>query len=546
MKRVAPDLVLSSDRQRSASGDASTGFGAALLVAVATAAVAVLALWPVGAGNDQGLFVHYGRLIRDGATLYRDVWDNKQPGIFAWYAVAGALFGDGWPAARLAYALWLGAGAGVASAICRIVAPRTNAWLLAPVLTVGIALLRTNSERPAQVEALMGLPLSALLLLCLIEPATVAGRRWRWVAAGALTGVVSALKAVLAPVAATIIAAGLIWRLTRGEISVARGVAAIGLSLVGFACVWAPVFGYFQVRGAMPEFLWTMFGYSSQVMQQVEMQKPAMLIGALRWLAVTVGLLLPAVALYAWRTLRRRRAGPDTLLLSACLGWVVVGLAMIVLQRFSWWDTHMDLIAWPIGLLAALGLARPEPAGFARPADRNLSRLVLALAAVALLAHGARFGQRLLRDPDWPKPRIEVEALAIAQRVAQAARTPCGTVYAIGDQAGVERATGLRQAIPTHGLWFGAFLPAQMRRLPAELQAARPDLVYFDGNEHRDFLRRLPAETAVLDAWLARDYERRDSDGFEGQWWQRRVGPDDAATCPAPLPFRIPASAAPA
>jgi hypothetical protein len=543
MKRVDPDLDPSAGYAVAGEGIGTMG---ALTVAVVTAALAVLALWPVGAGNDQALFVHYARLIRDGATLYLDVWDNKQPGIFMWYAAAGALFGDGWPGARLAYALWLGAGAAVASAICRIAAPRSNAWLIAPVLTVGIALLRTDAERPAQVESLMGLPLSALLLLCLVEPATPAARRWRWIAAGALTGTVAAFKLVLAPVAATIIATGLLWRLARGDITLRRAFAAIGLTLVGFACVGVPILAGFQHRGALPEFLWTMFGYSSLALQQVEMQKPAMLVGALRWLAVTAGLLVPAAALYAWRTLRRRRAGPGTLVTAACIGWVVVGFGMIVLQRFSWWDTHMDLLAWPLGLLAALGIARPQAPGYAMRTDRGLSRLVLALAAFAVLFHAVRFGMTLAGDADWPKPRVEIEALATARQVAAAADAPCGTVYAIGDQAGVERATGLRQALPTHGLWFGAFLPAQAQRLPGELQAARPDLVYFDGNERRDFLRRFPAQAAAIDAWLERDYARRARDGFDGQWWQRRLGPDDAATCPPPARFTIPASAAPA
>ena len=123
MKRIRPDLGPSYFANgRSGAPARIAALKMPVLVAVLAAAVAALALWPVTAGNDQALFVYYASLLRQGATLYTDVWDNKQPGIFAFYAAAGALFGDGWPAARLGYALWLGAAAGVIAAI----------WTMAP------------------------------------------------------------------------------------------------------------------------------------------------------------------------------------------------------------------------------------------------------------------------------------------------------------------------------------------------------------------------------------------------------------------------------
>ena len=124
-----------------------------------------------------------------------------------------------------------------------------------------------------------------------------------------------------------------------------------------------------------------------------------------------------------------------------------------------------------------------------------------------------------------------------------ASLTPCGTIYAIGDQAGVERETGLRQAIATHGLWFGAFLPSQVRRLPAELEAARPDLVYVDGAERRDLAARYPAQALAIERWLARNYLAGAIDALQGQWWQRRITPQATTGCPVARRFIIPADA---
>jgi hypothetical protein len=157
-----------------------------------------------------------------------------------------------------------------------------------------------------------------------------------------------------------------------------------------------------------------------------------------------------------------------------------------------------------------------------------------------MAVHGARFLQAASGSPDWPRPAIEREALETAHTVMAASITPCGTIYAIGDQAGVERETGLRQAIATHGLWFGAFLPSQVRRLPAELESARPDLVYLDGAERRDFAAGYPAQALEIERWLARDYTPDAVDALQGQWWQRRRSPQDATDCPMAQRFAIP------
>ncbi len=515
---------------------------AALSVAVVVAVLSAIALSPVPAGNDQALFVYYAERLRAGAMLYTDVWDNKQPGIFGFYALAGALFGGDWPAARLLFAIWLGAGAGMLAWIARLVAPGTAAWLLAPVLTAGLTLLRMSVDRPAQVESLTGLPLAALLLLAVAEPAGRLGRALRWLAVGALTGCVALLKLVLAPVPAAIVACALGWRLARRDLDLRASIGAGMLTLVGFAVVWTPVLVWVVVNEAWAEFRWTMLDYPRLALVQVEMQDPVRIVGALRFLAITIGLMLPAAAWYSWRALREPRSMAALATLS-CIAWVLVGLLMFLTQRFSWWDTHMDLVTWPVGLLAALGvpaLARTFMRG--RVPLRWTAAALLGAVALNLAMHGGRFAYKVAADPEWPGPSIERDAIVLAREVAATAQAPCGTVYAIGDQAGVERATGLRQAIATHGLWFGAFLPAQADRLPGELKAARPDLVYYDGMERLDFARKFPRAAAALDAWLASDYVPLREDAIGGRWWQRRVAPDDATSCPPAPRFTVPAA----
>jgi hypothetical protein len=168
-------------------------------------------------------------------------------------------------------------------------------------------------------------------------------------------------------------------------------------------------------------------------------------------------------------------------------------------------------------------------------------RVAAIAVALNMAFHAARFAGDWASDPDWPDPKAERESVALAHGIVARSRAPCGTVYAIGDQGGSERATGLRQALPTHGLWFGAFLPSQAARLPDELHAARPDLVYYDRNERLDFLRKFPTAGARIDAWLAADYQPIATDSMGAVWYQRRIA-NDASACPLPTRFTIPAA----
>ena len=45
------------------------------------------------AGGDQGLYAYAGGQVRAGSVPYRDVWEQKPPGILALYAALGTI----WP-----------------------------------------------------------------------------------------------------------------------------------------------------------------------------------------------------------------------------------------------------------------------------------------------------------------------------------------------------------------------------------------------------------------------------------------------------------------
>jgi 4-amino-4-deoxy-L-arabinose transferase-like glycosyltransferase len=75
-----------------------SGWGPALLTAVVLAPLLALTLFRAHAGDnpsdDQGLFTYFGWRIAHGAVVYRDVWDNKPPGIYWLNALGWRLGGD--------------------------------------------------------------------------------------------------------------------------------------------------------------------------------------------------------------------------------------------------------------------------------------------------------------------------------------------------------------------------------------------------------------------------------------------------------------------
>jgi hypothetical protein len=496
-----------------------------------------LPAWPIGGvfSSDQALFMTMSEELRSGARLYVDVWDNKSPGIF-WLYAAGGLFGKGWDGLRIVYSLWLASAATLMSMSLMVALPYSRAWFAGPVLSLGLMMLRTNVESVGQVEELVALPIAAIVLLCVLPDRAARASTPRWLAIGVATLGLALFKTALAPIAAAVIAVTLTARVAWGQLPFKAALAALATSIAGFALAAVPVFGYFAATGGMSEFVWTQFTYPGLVMAQVELAPRARLVGSVGWLLKSTALLLPVAGIGTWAALRLR-GSTAALLAAAGAAWLLTSLAVIGVQKFSWWPYHMVMPLWPIGLLVALGLGAVPALGRIGRIDATRANRLLAVAVVGwMLFQAGYFVRKLGWSDDWPLNREAAASRETARSLGADPLNACRTVYVLGDQFGLQRQTGLRQAIPTHGIFWGAFLPAQAERLPDELRAARPDLVYVDPQQRAFFERRHPQVMARLDAWLAADYLSRVEDAIGGVWWQfreRRSAPD----CPAPVPF---------
>jgi len=508
---------------------------AAWLIGVALGALS----WPAGFGTDQALFSYGGSLLRQGATLYLDLWDIKQPGPYWFYAMAEGVFGPGWQGVWIAYALWLGLAALVGAAILLRCKERSAAWVLVPLFTVAIAVLRADRHFPAQVEALVPLPLLGIVWLGLAENGSTTNGWIRWLAAGVLAGVVAVFKLALLPLAAALFAVGLGWRAMRGELRWRTGAFACLCFAASLLAVAAVVALHFFVRGAWAEFVWTTFRYPALLLEQFERPPLRRLLESVRWLAVSSGLLVPAALRALWLGSRSWRSDRDVLgqAVAAFAVWFLVAAVLIVLQKGSWWRYHMLLLLWPLGMLAAIGLIGVQwrlPA----KAERNgwwLSGAATA-AALGLALHTVHFGWKLGWSQNWPMMAWDRAAIEQGALVARQVEPRCGTIYVFGD-TNLMLVTGLRMAIPTHGVFWEAYLQSQKARLTEELAAAQPDLIYLDAGTRRDLA---PPATDLL-PWLRSQYLPHASDAADGEWWERRRDLQPTP-CPKPTQFEIPPS----
>jgi hypothetical protein len=92
---ISPPQPAPSVAASTAPGKARAPLLSSILVATAIVFVLVRALpiLSLPMGNDQGTYLTIGQGLLDGKLLYRDLWDNKPPGIFIAYAGIAKLFG---------------------------------------------------------------------------------------------------------------------------------------------------------------------------------------------------------------------------------------------------------------------------------------------------------------------------------------------------------------------------------------------------------------------------------------------------------------------
>ncbi|MCE0768521.1 hypothetical protein LWC35_37355 [Pseudonocardia kujensis] len=458
--------------------------------------------------GDQAIFALIGRQVLHGETLYTDLWDVKQPGVFLWYGLADAL-GLGETGARLLDVL-----AAVAFGACvwgllrrRTSTPWVRRWL--PVLATGVLLASAGPGDFGQPEMLCLVPAVGAFALVAADPDRAPG--WaRIVGAAVCVGVVGVFKLPLAAVAGLALLVFLALRL-RGRARVVAVAVVLGAALVPVLLVLA----WLAARGAGGAALRVWLVDALDMGAAHGSRSPFRLLEGLGryclWSAPVV-LLAARRAGSAWR----RRDALDL----AMVAFAVLHV-LSVAGQFGWWYQWYFLSA-PLVLLALRGLDDLAPR-LARGPRRGRAITLLAVACLPLLAHAASWTVPAVLDGGGltaaSRARIDERVAGygtIRTEIAAAGVRPDDSLFVLGDPL-YHLLADEPLVVRTNGWDYDLMADRQWRELAGEVAAARPTVVLVDDQAAGWLAERGPD----LRVELARDYTPIRT-GAEGTWYRLR------------------------
>ena len=480
---------------------------------------------PMPFHGDQALFSLGAKEMANGAVLYRDIWDLKQPGIFGFYLLAGKLFGFSEIGVHALELMYLAGFALVLAVTLKGYYDHSVLASLAPLFTVGVYYGVTGSWHLTQVEGLIGFPLFLCLWLASTPSLPGDSNARRLFLSGAAGGVVLLFKLMFLPMLIGFWLTGLVMSRRPGLPILATFSRAAVPIAAGVLCPLLPVLAYFAWEGVLPIVYKTFFEYPPRMLSELPPSGLGSLLGGFVWLARNLATLMALGLLGACLSLARRRDGV-TLNLAV---WCVLGFVTILLQRRSWWEYQYLLLIVPLGLLAlrAVDLLWPHrktgsPGLVRLPTVAWIACLLLLFAPVeaswvqkaAFLIHH-RFAldkdQRLAYQGrfhhGYPAMTREVAFLADA-------RSRPGPIFVCGNPV-YYYLSGRQQAGKLNGWALELFLPEMWSELVMQLQGARPAYVFVD-NAYRELIS---ARSALAASLLDQNY-RVLHEVKDGRWYE--------------------------
>jgi hypothetical protein len=474
--------------------------------------------------GDQSFFTLGGIEMQQGALLYRDFWDIKQPGIFYFYALAGKLLGFhelGIHSAELL--LWLGFSLGLQRLTAPWVTTRSIASL-SPLFCVGFYYAIASTWALTQVEAIVGIPL--LLSLVLALNAAQRWGRWRpflWIMAGVCGGIVLLLKLlfllVLLPIWSWALWVSNPQRMydqswlgrLRAQLPGAS-LLAIGLVLPLGVSLWP-----YAHEGHLGLIYETFIALPPRIVTQIPGAPLSRLVDSTIWFVSRFAPLLLLGSIGAWIGCRRG----DRLTIALVL-WCGSGVGCVLLQKQAWWHYYYLLLLVPLGLLAVQGLDQLwvmsdelAPKGRRRSLNGVAAMLMIlcALPASLLLRKTIQIAQAGL-EPWQSIGQRHPERKAIADWINRPDNIK-GEIYIAGDPIHYLLANR-SQATRLNGWALEFFLPAQWTQLQVELQQTHPPYLFVESG----YAELMAQQSPELVAWIRQHYDADPQ--ASGIWYRER------------------------
>lgn len=494
-----------------------------LVVVIAVAAAGML-LWAPEFGDQATFRLGVARML-DGAVLYRDFWDIKPPGIFAWYFL-GALLGIGDLGIRVLEAVALLTGIPLMRYVAGELGVSSTTRTVSPLFLIVPYVAGVNAFGVGQVEGIVNVALLAAYA------AGLRARRGqlplRWFTAGLLGGIVLVFKPIYLPIVAIVLAGTLVHR----HVGVAnpRGPSGsrrmstpwvVGILLAGLALPAVVVVVWCVALGVGPLLYVTVLVLPTQLTALPTYYSSAGFLNVLKSV-LKFAALTAVVALPALRSLRRpnlRMAASRELLV---LAWLLAAVAVTLVQNPT--EYRVLLFAAPLALLATAGLdwwltvlsaARWRIAAALLVAALLLAPLVAFPSQLLLGIWQVRFA--LSEDArHHVAVAVSDQQRKIDRIVASRPDEPLGTSTFLFTDPSVYRALNINQPIEMTGWNPDQMTPLMWAEMARELMRSRPRLMYFEST----FVPYLRSAGAEVQAVVDRLYEPVPGGTHsDGAWW---------------------------
>jgi hypothetical protein len=360
---------------------------------------------------------------------------------------------------------------------------------LIPLLTVGIYYGVSGQWHLTQLEAVVGFP----MFLCLwfaIRPRHAGGREsLRLFLSGCMGAIVLLFKFVLLPIVAAFWLVAFIDAVVGERRPLLSTLIRIsGPVILGVTVPLLVTLAYFAANNTMGLLYWTWFEYPAQLMNEPPYTNSV--VNGLRWLISQFASLLALAFFGSYVSLT---SGRDRLLTVNLIVWPVLGVGVILVQRFSRWEYHYLLLVVPLGILSvkALDILWEQLKTLGPPVNSWSGRLAGGLGLVLLFSpvlvllakkgldltrHGFALTKEHRRQYQL---NSSVAYAGVRGEVSFLSEPGClpGDIYVFGDPT-YYLLSGRGQAIALNGWGPELWLPSQSSRLNEQLAEACPSYIF--------------------------------------------------------------------
>lgn len=311
-----------------------------------------LILSPTVLGGDQSLFTVIAQLLDSGKTLYKDMFDYKQPGIYLFYLLAGKTLG--WSDVSIHL---FELGYWILFSIILFYSIRNYSLFradysnsLLPLFIVGSYYCNAGSFHLTQLEALINVPL--FLVVWLLDKAykTENDLFITYLTIGILIGVILLSKLVFSPIIFFFLLIHFIFTLRSKNLKYIFIKQIIPL-FIGFVIPLSIFIAYIFTHQIENLVIDIYFRIPTSVITLTDQINPDRLLSSIIWFIKKMFVLLLLAAIGVFLITKK-----ESHFFSLIIAWGVIGFGVILLQKTSWWSYHFQLLYVPIGVFAVMGL----------------------------------------------------------------------------------------------------------------------------------------------------------------------------------------------